>query len=238
MVNKGNPLEGWDRETLLKQRPFFKRRAAVYRRLANAARASNLPRKKKENYKPLEQAAKKFKRSNIAFLDVAHLIAYAEEGKRIHDKIVEDHKEKRKRYREEKKAYQRKAQRTRDRLLRDYNQFSDLPRVDKDTVTSLISSEHKIEKFFSPKVLGPYFQAVIEKEGAELVKANYAQDEKADNPPKKYMNKFCSQINDLLTIHGRPNDYQLIADLANAFSLSSRKQSYHTIHSRISSLNK
>lgn len=229
-----------DAKTRQGLRDFCIKRTQIHRRLKNASLLSTSEGKQPEPDKALENAAKALKKNNVKLVAVAHIIARAIHERQIHENIAKEHKERVYEQREAKKEYARLRERLKNKVWRELNRL-DMPLdFSKDDVINRMKSEERIKKLFQTPALGRLFEAWSKKDSAAWRKKRWTKSA-ADNPPTVYLNNFCLRMIALYEEKDITLDSKyvtIIADLINAFTLSPKKQTYHTVHNRISRLTK
>lgn len=222
-------------ETRHQLREFGKRRTQIHRQLKKAAAPVTNEIKGQKTDEALQNAVKILKENNIKLVAVAHIIARAIQDRQIHENIVTEHKERVNKQKEAEKEYARLRERVKNKIWQELNRL-DVPfDFYKDDVIDHMKSEEKIKKLFRHPALGKLFETWSKKNEAAWRKRRWTKSD-SDNPPIVYLNNFCLRIISLYEEHDMPlnrTSITVIEDLINAFSLSSKKQTYHTVHNRI-----
>lgn len=227
-----------DTETRKTLREFCKKRTQIHRRLKNAAMPSTNTKKLFESDKSLEGAARSLERNDIKLIAVAHILARAIKERQLHEMIIADHKDSAYRQREAERAYARLQKRLKNRIWGEINKLNISWGVNKEDILGHIKSEVRVEKLFQKTTLGKVFEERAKKEMASRIKSRWTKSF-GDNSPDIYLNNFCLRMIELYEGKGislNASYIKIIADLINAFSVSPKKQTYHTIHNRISRL--
>lgn len=154
---------------------------------------------------------------------VAAIVAWAESGMKIHTDALDNKKKTKEILKNEFRSLGKKIEKI-ERTTK--QRFNDLP------------SEVRMSSFFENKeMIGPYNEACVKNEVAEIKK--YRLIPGKTRPKQKPFDTFCLDMKQLFTERtGSTPNFQLIADIANLFKLTSGTQTSDTIRQRLHKLSK
>lgn len=197
-----------------------KRRVEIFKELRKASRAktphikNQLPQGKID----LIKATHTLKERGIKLFWVACYIEEAERGRRDHADLISRSGEAAKLEKHTKRLFHEKFKRLTDKF----------PGTD-----SLLELYLAQAKNNPNDPAARWFKASAKKTEIQAIRTRLQRGRKTDKPIERHIEKFCKQMNQLF---GGEPDFRAIANLCNAFQLSDKIQTYHTVHNRLKKL--